>query len=221
MSRNTGASFESVSILLRYAVAVTADATQPSGMALGYARDSPGAHALAPQIDALTDAGVDPARIYTDATDRSAPAGQRPGMAALLDYARAGDTTVVVGIDRLGRNVREVMEVANQMAGRRIGLRSLREGIDTADPAGAMVVAVLASLAELDDDAPRRSDRSTPRTLRGSTSAIGRPRALDADQVVRAEQMRAQGVSVPRIAQELGVSRATLYRTLAERRSVR
>ncbi|WP_431840271.1 recombinase family protein [Gordonia hongkongensis] len=189
-------------------------------MALGYARDSPGAHALAPQIDALTDAGVDPARIYTDASDRSASAGRRPGMAALLDYARAGDTTVVVGIDRLGRDIREVMEIANQMAGRRIGLRSLREGIDTADPAGAMIVAVLASLAEL-DDAPARSDRSTARTLRGSTSAIGRPRALDSDQVARAEQMRAQGVSVPRIAQELGVSRATLYRTLAERRSVR
>ncbi|MFE0752013.1 recombinase family protein [Gordonia sp. NPDC058843] len=189
-------------------------------MALGYARDTPGAHALAPQIDALTDAGVDPGRIYTDATDRSTPTGHRPGMSALLDYARAGDTTVVVGIDRLGRTVREVMDIANQMTGRRIGLRSLREGIDTADPAGAMIVSVLASLAELDDTtAP--TDRSTPRTLRGSASAIGRPRALDAEQVARAEQMRARGVSVPKIAQELGVSRATLYRTLAERRSVR
>ncbi|MGW6033143.1 recombinase family protein [Gordonia terrae] len=189
-------------------------------MALGYARETVGTHPLAPQIDALTEAGVDPARIYTDATDRSIPAGHRPGIAALLDYARAGDVTVVVGIDRLGRTVPEIMEIANQMTGRRIGLRSLREGIDTSDPAGAMIVGVLASLAEL-EDTRTPTDRSTPRTLRGSTSTIGRPRALDAEQVARAEQMRARGVAVPKIAQELGVSRATLYRTLAERRSVR
>lgn len=189
-------------------------------MSLGYARETAGAHPLAPQIDALTEAGVDPARIYSDPADRTTSAGHRPGMAALLDYARPGDITVVVGIDRLGRTVPEVMEIANQMTGRRIGLRSLREGIDTADPAGAMIVGVLASLAELDDTGTP-TNRSTPRTLRGSTSTIGRPRALDADQVARAEQMRARGVSVPKIAQELGVSRATLYRTLAERRSVR
>ncbi|MCR5976808.1 helix-turn-helix domain-containing protein [Gordonia jinghuaiqii] len=189
-------------------------------MALGYARETLGTHALPPQIDALTDAGVDPERIYTDAADRDRAAERRPGMTALLDYARAGDTTVVVGIDRLGRTVGEVMAIAHELAGRRIGLRSLREGIDTDDPAGAMIVAVLASLAELDDPSTR-PDRSQPRTLRGSSTAVGRPRALDAEQVARAEQMRAAGESVPRIAQALGVSRATLYRTLAERRSVR
>ncbi|MBD0862725.1 recombinase family protein [Gordonia sp. zg691] len=189
-------------------------------MALGYARETLGTHALPPQIDALTDAGVDPERIYTDAADRDRSTERRPGMTALLDYARAGDTTVVVGIDRLGRTVGEVMAIAHELAGRRIGLRSLREGIDTDDPAGAMIVAVLASLAELDDPSTR-PDRSKPRTLRGSSTAVGRPRALDAEQVARAEQMRAAGESVPRIAQALGVSRATLYRTLAERRSVR
>ncbi|KAF0967695.1 recombinase family protein [Gordonia sp. YY1] len=192
-------------------------------MALGYARETPGAHALGPQIDALTEAGVDPGRIYSDAADRVRSADRRPGMNALLDYARAGDTTVVVGIDRLGRNIREVMAITRELAKRSIGLRSLREGIDTDDPAGAMVVGVLASLAELDDPSPGLGS-SRPRTTtthRQPASTVGRPRVLDDEQVLRAEQMRAAGESVPRIAQALGVSRATLYRTLAERRTVR
>ncbi|AZZ82553.1 resolvase [Gordonia alkanivorans] len=190
-------------------------------MSLGYARETPGAHALGPQIDALTEAGVDPGRIYTDAADRAQPADRRAGMNALLDYARAGDTTVVVGIDRLGRNIREVMAISRELAKRRIGLRSLREGIDTDDPTGAMVVGVLASLAELDDPSPALTSARPLTTRRRSESTVGRPRVLDDEQVLRAEQMRAAGESVPRIAQALGVSRATLYRTLAERRTVR
>lgn len=188
-------------------------------MTLGYARETPGTHALLPQIDALSDAGVNPARIYTDAADGPRMGDHRPGLTALLDYARAGDTTVVVGIDRLGTTPHEVMAIANELTGRRIGLRSLREGIDTDDPAGAMIVAVLASFAELDTPG---TQALSGRAARGrSARTIGRPRALDAEQIARAEQMRARGISVPRIAQELGVSRATLYRTLAERRSVR
>lgn len=207
-----------VSTLLRYAQPVTEQKPNtPAGMTLGYARETPGTHPLAPQIDLLSDAGVDPARIYTDAADRSRVTDRRAGLSALLDYARAGDTTVVVGIDRLGRSVGEVMAIARELAVRRVGLRSLREGIDTDDPAGAMIVGLLASLAELDEKDP------PPRQLRtGRTGpAVGRPRALDDEQVARAEQMRAAGESVPRIAQALGVSRATLYRSLAERRSLR
>ncbi|RPA20118.1 recombinase family protein [Gordonia sp. OPL2] len=193
-------------------------------MALGYARETSGRHPLSPQIDALTDAGVDPARIYTDAADaaESTPSDPpRQGLTALLDYARPGDTTVVVGIDRLGRSAPEVLATARELSGRRIGLRSLREGLDTDDPAGAMIVGVLASLAELDAEIDERRRRSTGVSRTDSTSTVGRPRVLDDDQIAVAERMRAAGQPVPSIASALGVSRATLYRTLAERRSVR
>lgn len=190
-----------------------------AGYELGYARTGPGSGRLEEQLDSLTDAGIEPARIYSDrAPGTSSTAADRPGWAALLAYARPGDTTVVVGLDRLGRTVPEVLASARELTGRSIGLRSLREGLDTNDPTGAMVVGLLASLAVLDDEAPgpRRRLRSPH-----ASGGVGRPPALDDEQVAAAETLRAQGHPVPDIAAELGVSRATVYRHLAQRRTVR
>src|ERR1044072_1558227 len=79
------------------------------GTQLGYARVSTTHQSLDQQMDALTAAGVDATRVYTDKLSGTSTREQRPGLAALLDYARQGDAIVVVGIDRLGRNAAEVM----------------------------------------------------------------------------------------------------------------
>src|ERR1700747_1774647 len=84
-------------------------ATPTRGAQLGYARVSTDHQSLDQQLDALTAAGVDPDRIYRDKLSGTSTREQRPGLAALLDYARAGDAIVVVGIDRLWRNAAEVM----------------------------------------------------------------------------------------------------------------
>ncbi len=190
-----------------------------AGYQLGYARTGRESPGLEAQLDSLAEAGVEPSRIYSDrVTGASSIAAERPGWAALLAYARPGDTTVVVGLDRLGRTVPEVLASARELTVRRVGLRSLREGLNTDDSTGAMVVGVLASLAVLDDEAggPPRYPRSE-----SASTGVGRPRALDDDGVAAAERLHAQGYPVPEIAAELGVSRATVYRRLASRRSVR
>ena len=110
---------------------------------------STGHQSLDQQLDALTAAGVDPKRVYRDKLSGTSTREQRPGLAALLDYARPGDAIVVVGIDRLGRNAAEVMTTIRELRDREIVLRSLREGIDTSNATGRMVAGVLASLAEL------------------------------------------------------------------------
>jgi DNA invertase Pin-like site-specific DNA recombinase len=71
-------------------------------------------------MDALIAAGVDPKRVYSDKLSGTSTREQRPGLAALLDYARPGDAIVVVGIDRLGRNAAEVMVTIRELAERTI-----------------------------------------------------------------------------------------------------
>ncbi len=183
---------------------------------LGYARVSTGHQSLDQQADALTAAGVHADRIYTDTLSGSSTREQRPGLAALLDYAREGDAIVVVGIDRLGRNAAEVMTTIRELGERGIVLRSLREGIDTSNASGRMIAGVLASLAELELELgkERRAAARAARKARGQ--AIGRPKALDAQKAALAQRMHAAGEPATTIASTLGVSRATVYRVLAE-----
>jgi DNA invertase Pin-like site-specific DNA recombinase len=195
----------------------TNTAPASTGTVLGYARVSTGHQSLDQQVDALTAAGVDGARVYTDKLSGTSTREQRPGLAALLDYAREGDAIVVVGIDRLGRNAAEVMATIRELGERGIVLRSLREGIDTSNAAGRMVAGVLASLAELELELGRERRTAAREARRARGQAIGRPKALDISKAALAQRMHDSGEAASTIAATLGVSRATVYRVLAER----
>jgi DNA invertase Pin-like site-specific DNA recombinase len=193
-----------------------ATATRTTGAQLGYARVSTGHQSLDQQLDALGAAGVDPDRIYRDKLSGTSSREQRSGLAALLDYARPGDAIVVVGIDRLGRNAAEVMATIRELRDRDIVLRSLREGIDSSNATGRMVAGVLASLAELELELGRERRAAAREARRARGQHIGRPKALDEKKAALAMRMHASGESASTIANTLGVSRATVYRALAE-----
>ncbi|MGV9961225.1 recombinase family protein, partial [Rhodococcus aetherivorans] len=103
-------------------------------MELGYARVSTTKQDLDRQIDALTTAGVDPARIYVDR--KSGATTDRPGLSALVEYARRGDVIVVHTLDRLGRTVRDTLNLIHDLHERGVGVRNLADPIriDSADP---------------------------------------------------------------------------------------
>jgi DNA invertase Pin-like site-specific DNA recombinase len=183
---------------------------------IGYARVSTDHQSLDQQLDALTAAGVDPKRIYTDKLSGISTREQRPGLASLLDYTRPGDAIVVVGIDRLGRNAAEVVTTIRDLRDRDIVLRSLREGIDTSNATGRMVAGVLASLAELELELGRERRAAARDARRARGQHIGRPKVLDKSKMGLARRMHASGESASTIASTLGVSRATVYRVLAE-----
>jgi DNA invertase Pin-like site-specific DNA recombinase len=190
--------------------------TASKGAQLGYARVSTGHQSLDQQLDALTAAGVDPDRIYRDKLSGASTREQRPGLAELLDYARPRDAIVVVGIDRLGRNAAEVMATIRELRDRDIVLRSLREGIDSSNATGRMVAGVLASLAELELELGRERRAAAREARRARGQHIGRPKALDKSKAALAQRMHTSGESASTIAIALGVSRATVYRALAE-----
>jgi DNA invertase Pin-like site-specific DNA recombinase len=198
---------------------MNATAATATSVQLGYARVSTGHQSLDQQLDALAAAGVDSKRFYTDKLSGTSTREQRPGLAALLDYAREGDAIVVVGIDRLGRNAAEVMTTIRDLGERGIVLRSLREGIDTSNASGRMVAGVLASLAELELELGKERRTAARDARRARGQSIGRPKALDQSNVALAQRMHASGESASTIAVALGVSRATVYRVLAEQAS--
>src|SRR6201988_408283 len=193
-----------------------ATAPPTTGAQLGYARVSPGHQSLDQQLDALSAAGVDPKRVYRDKLSGTSTREQRPGPAALLDYARPGDAIVVAGIDRLGRNAAEVMMTIRELGERDIVLRSLREGIDSTNATGRMIAGVLASLAELELELGRERRAAAREARRARGQHIGRPKVLDEKKTALAQRMHASGESASTIAATLGVSRATVYRVLAE-----
>src|ERR1700682_1510163 len=191
-------------------------APSATGTQLGYARVSTEHQSLDQQTDALSAAGVESGRIYTDKLAGTSTRQQRPGLAALMDYAREGDAIVVLGIDRLGRNAAEVMMTIRELGERGIVLRSLREGIDTSNATGRMVAGVLASLAELELELGRERRSAAREAGRARGQSIGRPKALDKSKAALAQRMHASGESASTIAATLGVSRATVYRVLSE-----
>jgi DNA invertase Pin-like site-specific DNA recombinase len=190
-----------------------------TGAVLGYARVSTGHQSLDQQLDALHAAGVAPERVYRDKLSGTSTREKRPGLAAVLDYARPGDAIVVVGIDRLGRNAAEVMTTIRELRDREIVLRSLREGMDTSSATGRMVAGVLASLAELELELGQERRAAAREARRARGQAIGRPKALDKSKAALARRMHTSGEPVSTIAAALGVSRATVYRVLAEAES--
>ncbi len=133
---------------------VAKEPPQPAHAVLGYARVSTGDQLLDQQLDALAAAGVS-GRVFTDTM--SGTRDDRPGLAELMAYARAGDTVTVVALDRLGRSLSGIVQTVKTLGERGIVLRSLREGVDTSTSTGRMVLGIFASLADKRADVDRRA----------------------------------------------------------------
>ena len=184
------------------------------GALLGYARVSTLDQDQQLQVDALNAAGC--IRVWTD--QASGAREDRPELAAVLEHLRDdhGDTLVVWKLDRLGRSMRHLVELVDDLTQRGIGLRVLQDGIDTTTPAGRMFLGIMASLAEFEAELIRERTHAGLAAARARGRQGGRPAALDATQVKLAKQMREGGENtMAQIAAALSVSRSTVYRALA------
>ncbi|MDQ1321956.1 MAG: hypothetical protein QG655_3201 [Actinomycetota bacterium] len=182
---------------------------------LGYARVSTVGQDLEAQLAALTAAGVEGSRVFTDKLSGAANT-TRPGLAAMLDYARAGDTVVVTAIDRLGRSVAEVTRTIAELGEHRIVLRALREGIDTATPTGRAVAAIMATLAELELELGRERRAASRESRRIRQLPPTKPHKLTAGRQEQLRRLAATGEPVRELAAAFGIGRATAYRYLAQ-----
>jgi DNA invertase Pin-like site-specific DNA recombinase len=141
----------------------------------------------------------------------------RPGLAALTEYVREGDTVIVWKLDRLGRNTLHILETVKALTDRGVTLISTTDGIDSSTAAGRMMIGVLGSLAEYERELVRERTALKREASRRDGTKFGRPKKVkDAEHISTAKRMRLDGFTAKDIAKYLGVSRATLYRYLSE-----
>ena len=139
----------------------------------------------------------------------------RPELQRALEYCRQGDVFVVWKLDRLGRSLKELLELMGELQKRGVEFRSLRESLDTTTPAGKLVFHVFASLAEFERDIIRERTMAGLEAARVRGKKGGRKRVMDERKVALAARlMRDRDVPVSEVCEAVGVSRATLYRYL-------
>jgi DNA invertase Pin-like site-specific DNA recombinase len=177
---------------------------------LGYVRVSTGHQTTDQQIDALNAAGVE--KIFSDTMSGARTA--RPGLDALLDYARAGDTVIVWRLDRLGRSLSHVVQTAELLHKRGVNIRGLNDGVDYDTPTGRMLAGILASLAEYERVLINERAAVAREAARARGRHVGRPKALTDDQARQLRALHAGGESVADLCRSFRVSRATAYRIL-------
>ena len=194
-------------------------------MLIGYARVSKadGSQSLDLQHDALRAAGVERDNIYDDLA--SGGRDDRPGLTACLKSLRDGDVLVVWKLDRLGRDLRHLINTVHDLTGRGVGLKVLSghgAAIDTTTAAGKLVFGIFAALAEFE------RELIAERTVAGLASARargrkgGRPFKMTAAKLRLA--MAAMGqteTKVGDLCQELGITRQTLYRHISPKGELR
>ncbi|MFF0991558.1 recombinase family protein [Kocuria nitroreducens] len=185
-------------------------------MLVGYMRVSKadGSQTTDLQRDALLAAGVGAEALDEDKA--SGAKDDRPQLAACLKSLRSGDTLMVWKLDRLGRNLRHLVNVVHELTERGIGLKVLTgqgTAIDTTTASGKLVFGIFAALAEFE------RELISERTIAGLASARargrkgGRPSKMTPAKVrLAAASMGQSGTNVAELCQELGVTRQTLYR---------
>jgi DNA invertase Pin-like site-specific DNA recombinase len=194
-------------------------------MLVGYMRVSKadGSQVTDLQRDALLAAGVDARHFYEDAA--SGKRDERPGLIACLKALREGDTLVVWKLDRLGRNLRHLVNTVEDMAARGIGFKVLTghgASIDTTSPSGKLVFGIFAALAEFERELIIERTKAGMASARARGRNGGRPYKMTTAKLRLA--MAAMGkpeTKIGALCQELGIARQTLYRHVAPDGSLR
>jgi DNA invertase Pin-like site-specific DNA recombinase len=185
-------------------------------MLIGYARVSKtdGSQVLDLQRDALIEAGVSRKRLYEDRA--SGKSDDRPNLEACLKALREGDVLVVWKLDRLGRDLRHLVNTVQNLADRGIGFKVLAgqgADIDTTTAGGKLIFGIFAALAEFERELIRERTRAGLAAARARGRIGGRKFALTKAQVRLAQSaMGKKETRVCDLCEELGVTRVTLYR---------
>lgn len=179
-------------------------------MFIGYQRVSTTDQSVDLQSDALTQAGCE--RIFSD--HASGAKAERPGLTEALAFARPGDCLVVWRLDRLGRSLRNLIDIVAELDARGVGFRSLQESIDTTTSGGKLVFHVFAALAEFERTLVIERTQAGLKAARARGRSGGRRALLTGKKLELAQRLRGdRNMPVAEACRILGCSKATFYRS--------
>ena len=178
-------------------------------MRIGYCRVSTSDQSTEPQEDELRRAGCE--KIFRDVA--SGARASRPGLDEMIAHARKGDLIVVVRLDRLGRNLRDLLETVRTLERGGRGFKSLAENIDSTTAGGKLIFHIFASLAEFERALIRERTLAGLAAARARGRVGGRPKNTDTRKQAMAMALLADPAnSVTDVCRLLKVSRSTAYR---------
>lgn len=177
-------------------------------MLIGYARVSTQDQNLDLQVKALTKAGCK--KVFDDKI--SGTRAERPGLTAALAILREGDTLVVWKLDRLGRSVKNLVDLVGELHRQGVQFKSLTDSIDTGTASGRFFFHVMASLAEMERELIVERTCAGLEAARRLGRTGGRKRQMTDSKIESAKKLLANGVPPRDVAKNLGVSVPTLYR---------
>jgi DNA invertase Pin-like site-specific DNA recombinase len=185
-------------------------------MLIGYMRVSKtdGSQSLDLQTDALIESGVIPENMYQDFS--SGKNDDRTGLDSCLKALRKGDTLVVWKLDRLGRNLKHLVNTVHDLSSKDIGFKVLTgqgANIDTSTPQGKLVFGIFAALAEFERDLISERTKAGLDSARARGRNGGAPYKMTAMKLQLAQAaMEKNETNVSELCRELGITRQTLYR---------
>lgn len=175
----------------------------------GYARVSTNSQSTEVQVARLRAAGCEVVR--EEAVSGRSRAG-RTELETILEFIRAGDTFVVVKLDRLGRSTRDVLNLVHELESKGAALRVLEPEIDTSRPEGRIILTTLSMVAEMELTFIKERQRAGIEAAKAKGIYKGRKRSIDRAAVQR---LRNEGLGATEIARRLGIGRASVYKVLA------
>ncbi|MBX5317016.1 recombinase family protein [Staphylococcus caprae] len=181
-------------------------------MKIGYARVSTGLQNLNLQEDRLNQYGCE--KIFSDHISGSK--SKRPGLDKAIEFARSGDTIVVWRLDRLGRNMEDLITLVNELNNRGVSFHSLEENItmDKSSSTGQLLFHLFAAFAEFERNLILERSSAGRIAARARGRYGGRPEKLNKQDLIFLKTLYDNGTPIKTIAEQWKVSRTTIYRYL-------
>jgi DNA invertase Pin-like site-specific DNA recombinase len=178
-----------------------------SGKIVGYARVSTDDQNLDSQIDELSKRCE---KIFTDKI--SGVKTDRPGLKQCLEFLRGGDILIITKFDRLGRSLKDLIQIVEMLKERNISIISVNDQIDTSTAHGKFFFHIFGAVAEFERDLIRQRTKAGLEAARSRGRMGGRKVKMTPDKIDIAKKLLSdKSISPKMVAKQLGISRATLY----------